>query len=675
MKFKKINHNLAFNIVAAVVLLLIVFGGVLSVIGYFTFTKNLTNQYIKQSYAIADLSSAIVDGDKIDYYLTVGEDDDSYKLTQSRLDVILEKQACTLIYVIKVDTSDYQSFLSIFNSVQEGHGYTRWELGASKYTTNDDYANIYRRLYAQETEREYIVRNKNLRGKEAHITSLVPIKGSDGEVKAILCVQTPMSELTAGRSRYLRIVITWIIITLVGISAVYFVFVKNQFVKPLHKVTKEANRFALDKDGSEKIELSNISKINEIAVLAKSITQMEEDINKYIEEVKTITADKNRIAMELNVANVIQSNAVPNTFPAFPDRTDFDIYASMTPAKEVGGDFYNYFMLDDDHLFILIGDVSGKGIGASLFMMVSMILIDDRALLGGTPAEIMSFVNNRIVQKNEANLFVTVWAGIVTLSTGEVVACNAGHDDPVLYKKNGEFELIKSKHGIVVGAFEGYQYKDYTFKMDKGDKLFVYTDGIPEATNAYKQMFTIDKMVESLNSHKDENPQGVCEGIIDDVNKFVNGSEQFDDMTMVCFEYDDQQVSNEKELVVKADTSNLDKVNSFILNGLDLNPKTEMQITLSVEEIFVNIANYAYGDKGGDATIKVKNEDNELSISFMDSGTPYNPLDNNEPDITLDAKDRPIGGLGIFLVKKNMDSVEYEYKDNKNILTMTKKLQ
>jgi sigma-B regulation protein RsbU (phosphoserine phosphatase) len=211
--------------------------------------------------------------------------------------------------------------------------------------------------------------------------------------------------------------------------------------------------------------------------------------------------------------------------------------------------------------------------------------------------------------------------------------------------------------------------------MEKGDKLFIYTDGIPEATNYYKQMFTIDNMVKSLNNHKGEKPKGICEGIINDVNNFVDGSEQFDDMTMVCFEYDDQQVSNEKELVVSADTANLDKVNSFILNGLDLNPKTEMQITLSVEEIFVNIANYAYGDKSGDATVKVKNENDVLSISFIDSGTPYNPLENNEPDITLDAKDRPIGGLGIFLVKKNMDSVEYEYKDNKNILTMTKKLK
>ena len=290
MKFKKINHNLAFNIVAAVVLLLIIFGGVLSVIGYFTFTKNLTNQYVKHSYSIANLSSAIVDGDMIDEYLAGNETDPEYKTTQQRLDVILDKQGCTLIYVIKVDTKDYRSYTSIFNSVQEGRGYTRWQLGEEKKTTSTDYANIYERLYTKQSESEYIVRTKYLRGKEAHITSLVPIYGSDGEVKAILCVQTPMSELTSGRSRYLRIVITWIAITLVGISAAYFVFVKNQFVKPLHKVTKEANRFALDKDGSEKIELSNISKINEIAVLAKSITQMEEDINKYIEEVKTITA-------------------------------------------------------------------------------------------------------------------------------------------------------------------------------------------------------------------------------------------------------------------------------------------------------------------------------------------------------------------------------------------------
>ena len=589
MKTKKFNHSLAFTIVVAIVILLVVFGSVLSLIGFFQFKKTLTAQYVELSYNITDVASSVVDGDKIDYYMSHSEDDESYTETQKKLDTILSKQSCTLLYVIQVDTTDYLSFLSVFNSVDASGKYTRWEKGLFRKTTNEEYAHAYKQLYEKQIDRTYIVRKTNLGNNEPHITSIIPIKDSNDNVTALLCVQTPMNKLTSGMRTYLLNVIIWIIISIVIVSVSYFIFIRNQFVRPLHRVTIEANRFANEKDSTKKITLENISKINEIDVLARSINKMEEDIDNYIEQVKTIDAEKNRISMELNVANVIQSSAVPNTFPAFPDRTDFDIFASMTPAKQVGGDFYNFFFLDDDHILLMIGDVSGKGIGAALFMMVTMILLDDRALLGGTPSEIMTFVNNRIVKKNEANLFVTVWLGIVTLSTGEIVACNAGHDDPAIYRKNGKFELLKSKHGIVVGAIEGYKFKDYKFKLNKGDKLYIYTDGIPEATNSHNQMFTLDGMINSLNNHNDGTPKEICEGIIEDANAFVDGSEQFDDMTMICFEYDDIKKSNEKEIVVPAKIERLDEVNNFILGNLDLDPKTSMQISLSVEEIFVNI--------------------------------------------------------------------------------------
>ena len=675
MKFKKFNRNLIFIIILAVVVLLVVFGGVLSFIGYHQFYESLTKQYVNHSYSVAHISASVVNGNKIDYYLDNDETEITYAHTQDQLNRILVDSGVTLIYVIKVDTEDYLSFKSVFNSVDPNDSrYKRWSLGYERDTTNEEYATYYKQIYNKEIDRAYIERNKNLGDKDPHITALVPILDINDNVTAILCVQTPMSELKKGGNAYLLNVIIYIIIAIIIVATSYAVYIRNQFIAPLHKVTKEAIRFATHKAEGNKIELENISKINEIDALAKTIGKMEDDINTYIEEVKTMSDDKNRLSMELNVAKIIQSSSVPNTFPAFPNRNDFDIYASMTPAKEVGGDFYNFFFVDDDHLVLMMADVSGKGIGAALFMMVSMILLDDRALLGGTPSQIIKFVNKRICEKNTANLFVTVWLGIVTLSTGEVIACNAGHDDPVVYRNNGEFELLKSKHGIVVGAFDNYEFKDHTFKLEKGDKLFLYTDGIPEATNSYKQMFTIDKMVESLNKHKDLKPERICFKMSEDVAKFVDGSEQFDDMTMLCFEYKGSDEKKRNEITIEAINSNLDKVNDFIFKDLDLDPKTTMQITLSVEEIFTNIANYAYPGGTGNATVRVNCENDVLTITFIDSGIKYNPLENDEPDITLDATDRPIGGLGVFLVKKNMDSVEYEYKNNQNILTMSKKI-
>ena len=239
---------------------------------------------------------------------------------------------------------------------------------------------------------------------------------------------------------------------------------------------------------------------------------------------------------ELNMATEIQTSMLPTIFPAFPDRKEFDLYASMDPAKEVGGDFYDFFMIDDDHLGIVIADVSGKGVPAALFMMISKTVINNFAMLGISASEVLAKSNESLCSQNKSRMFVTVWVGILELSTGKMNCSNAGHEYPAVYH-DGKFELLKDKHGLVLGAMDISMYKDYEIQLEKGDKIFVYTDGVPEATNANEELFGTDRMIEALNKDVDADPKEVLRIVRASVDEFVGNAEQFDDLTMVCLEY------------------------------------------------------------------------------------------------------------------------------------------
>ena len=228
---------------------------------------------------------------------------------------------------------------------------------------------------------------------------------------------------------------------------------------------------------------------------------------------------------------------MPRTFPAFPERKEFDLYASMDPAKEVGGDFYDYFLIDDDHLGLVIADVSGKGIPAALFMTVSKALIRNCAMSGLSPAETLESVNRQICANNQEDMFVTVWIGVLEISTGKLTAANAGHEYPVFRTPNDSFTLYKDKHGLVIGGIENVVYQEYEIQLTPGTKLFVYTDGVPEATDPGNEMFGIDRMLEALNQHGNSSPEATLRSIRHAVDSFVGDAEQFDDLTMLCFEY------------------------------------------------------------------------------------------------------------------------------------------
>ncbi|MBQ6153490.1 MAG: SpoIIE family protein phosphatase [Ruminococcus sp.] len=272
--------------------------------------------------------------------------------------------------------------------------------------------------------------------------------------------------------------------------------------------------------------------------------------------VSTHTLLETRAKMEateadLRVGTQIQTSMLPSIFPAFPDRPEFDIHASMDPAKEVGGDFYDFFMIDEDHLALVIADVSGKGIPAALFMMSSKILINDHALMGGSPAEILERVNKVICANNDANMFVTVWLGILEISTGKLTTASAGHEYPMI-NTSGKYEMLKDKHGLAIGAMEFAKYKNTEIQLRNGDSIFVYTDGVAEATDANNELFGTERTLDALNAvNKNASQKEVLAGIRTAVDAFVKDAPQFDDLTMVGLKYYGPQDNTEKEEITE----------------------------------------------------------------------------------------------------------------------------
>ena len=308
----------------------------------------------------------------------------------------------------------------------------------------------------------------------------------------------------------------------------------KKIVKPLNTITK---RIASLSSTNLEFKMEDEFRTgDEIEVLAESFAKLSHRTVLYVDEVKTVTAEKERISTELHMANQIQESMLPSIFPAFPERSEFDIYATMDPAREVGGDFYDFFLIDDDHLCMVIADVSGKGVPAALFMMISKIIIQSCAMLGRSAGEILTKTNEALCSNNRMEMFVTVWLGILEISTGRITAANAGHEYPAVMT-DGEFELFKDKHGLVIGGLDGVRYKEYELKLRPGDKMFLYTDGVAEAMNSEKELFGTDRMLDALNKEPQEKPQQILKNVRDAVDTFVGNSEQFDDLTMLCFEY------------------------------------------------------------------------------------------------------------------------------------------
>jgi sigma-B regulation protein RsbU (phosphoserine phosphatase) len=359
----------------------------------------------------------------------------------------------------------------------------------------------------------------------------------NGKTVAAVGVEIPMATLKEDIRTYVISVLEISGLIMIVLLALGVFYIVRTLIRPIGIVVAEAEKF-VDNNAEISDKLGKIKTKDEIQVLSDSILQMETEIKDYIENIKAVTAEKERIGAELNVATQIQADMLPSIFPAFPGRNEFDIFASMTPAKEVGGDFYDFFLIDDDHLGMVMADVSGKGVPAALFMVIAKTLIKNSAQAGEySPSKILSDVNEQLCEGNKAELFVTVWLAIVEISTGKGMAANAGHEHPVLKRKGGKYELIQYRHSPAVATMEGMKFREHEFEMNPGDSLFVYTDGVPEATNAQNELFGTERMLDALNSVTDPSNEELLKNVKKCVDEFVGDAPQFDDLTMLGMTY------------------------------------------------------------------------------------------------------------------------------------------
>ena len=360
-------------------------------------------------------------------------------------------------------------------------------------------------------------------------TSVITEKTDD--ITAVISENTSDTAQSIQNSILLAITIfvAGFIIIVIGVYFISKVFA-DRVVQPLQILQKDVQMIS---EGNLE-HRAKIIQDDEIGELANAFNNMSASLQEYIKNLSSVMAEKERIGAELNVATQIQADMLPSIFPAFPEREEFDIYATMQPAKEVGGDFYDFFLIDDDHLAVVIADVSGKGVPAALFMVIAKTLLKNRAQMGDSPAKVLEVVNNQLCENNKAEMFVTVWFGVMQISTGKIVAANAGHEKPIIRKADGEFEIFKDKHGFVMGGMEGMKYKEYELEIEKGGCLFVYTDGVPEATSSDSELFGMERLVQVLNEEKDAPLPDILKSVKGSIDKFVKDAPQFDDITMLA---------------------------------------------------------------------------------------------------------------------------------------------
>ena len=468
----------------------------------------------------------------------------------------------------------------------------------------------------------------------------------------------PKSEAMFMRNVSIYVSIFMEILIFAALFTLIYFLIKKVIIDNLRKIN---GTLAEISDGNLNVTV-DVRTNEEFASLSDDINQTVSTLKRYIAEAAA------RIDKELEFAKQIQYSALPSVFPPYPNRKDFEIYAHMITAKEVGGDFYDFYMLGDSTLAFMIADVSGKGIPAAMFMMQAKTIIKDLAESGLELSEVFATANKKLCENNDAGMFVTAWMGILDLKTGLLKFVNAGHNPPLVRQADGEFAYLKARSGMVLAGMDGIKYRQNELQLTPGDQIFLYTDGVTEATDKNNQLYGEERLLETVNRNIVMDTRKLCEAVKADVDKFVGEAPQFDDITMLSVEL--RYIRSGNSITVIADDKSMIPVSEFaksLTEKLAVVPKIANKVSIAVDEIYSNIINYSGAEL---ATISYEIKDGRLYMTFTDDGIPYNPLEAEEPDITLSAEERKIGGLGIFMVKKMTESMEYTYEDDKNILSL-----
>ncbi len=480
--------------------------------------------YRDLAMSYARVASEYIDGDRINEYLETGEKDDYYDQILDYLTMVGSNSGIKYYYVYVPGENDIEYVWDA------PIGEDVCDLGVNEQYMKNGKEYSFKNFSKNPTD-DILVRRDRTYGFIA--VAAYPIFDSTGEPVALAGVDMDMNGLLYFLFKYVFIIAVCVVVVLFFAMLAWFRSVKYGVLDPLLKVNSAARQMidSLDKDEIVTIDVHTGDELEE---LAETFDQMYREMRRYLKNLVSVTSEKERIGTELNVATKIQVDMLPCIFPAFPHRDDFDIFASMTPAKEVGGDFYDFFLLDDDHLCMVMADVSGKGVPAALFMVISKTLIKDQAQMCQSPKTILEEVNNKLLESNGEGMFVTVWLGIMQISTGKIVAANAGHEKPAIKKVDGMFELVNDKHGMMLGAMPGISFTEYEMELEKGGCLFLYTDGVPEATDPDNVLFGTDRMIEALNKDPGATPEMLLDNIKKATDDFTGDAPQFDDLTMLA---------------------------------------------------------------------------------------------------------------------------------------------
>lgn len=468
----------------------------------------------------------------------------------------------------------------------------------------------------------------------------------------------PRSEVMFSRNIAFTILAFMEIIVFAALFIHMYILLSRLIVDNIHKINNSLEKISngdltTNVDVKDNVEFASLS----------------DDINSTVKTLKKYISDADsRIDKELEFARQIQMSSLPSVFPPYPERKDFDIYALMDTAKEVGGDFYDFYMTDKNHIVFLVADVSGKGIPASLFMMKAKTIIKNLAESGRNVGDVFTEANRILSENNEAEMFVTAWMGILDLTNGVLQYANAGHNPPLLARNEGKFEYLRSKPNFILAGLEDTVYRINEIQLYPTDRLFIYTDGITEANDIYSNFYGEDRLKYVLNKRYLKNPKDICKAVKDDVSKFAGNALQSDDITMLCFRLD--HLRTRHELTIKPNNDSLETVLAYVedrMKTFKIDSLLASKAQIATDEIWSNFVNYS---KAEHAKLYVGRKEGKLVLIFSNDGIKFDPTEKEDPNTKATLEERQIGGLGIFIVKKTANVFKYEYIDNQNVITV-----
>ena len=522
-----------------ITLLFVVFAILLStatgLFTYFMYKRSVKNLYSQNSIHAVETVATTLKGDQIKQYATTLTKDETYNQIFSYLQIFKKNQNLAYLYIFVPDEEKITYIFDIYTTKEEKQ-FTS-DLGEIDYHDNETiYQDVMSAYQKGETTNKFTV-SKNRYGYLA--SSYAPIFDSSGAVCAVVGADISMDTILAQANSYIIVAVT---VTIVLISIFLFILLhicKKRIIAPIESLTESAKNFVENGDRITFKKLS-IHTQDEIQTLSESFNKMSDDLTTYIDNLAKATAEKERIATELHVAKQIQRSMLPSTFPAYPNRAEFDIYASMVPAKEVGGDFYDFFLVGMDKLAFIIADVSGKGVPAALLMMSTRALIKNQVLTTTQLDEVLYTVNNQMCDNNEAGMFITAFLAVLDLKTGLLSYCNAGHNPPLLKRETEPFHWLKAEHNFILGGIPNKTYQTHQITLQNNDVVFLYTDGVTEATDKNSNLYSSKRLIKELNApilSQDSSCKVIVTHIQTAVDQFSSGIQQTDDITMLCVKY------------------------------------------------------------------------------------------------------------------------------------------